>query len=214
MPAKHKPMINAAAGVALLVLGAFAGGLLSERADAVPPEPHPGPSSPVREQNLDPEGLIRVHEQGVADVNVTNDVLEVQGTIEVDNFPTSFSVDNFPAEQDVRVLGTVTMVPSPASRLEQTILAADAGASDQFTFSTVNATTISISGLEVGTVATVSLQTPLNGGTTALTFPFGEDEANAPVYTFTQPVPIDGVTLSCIEGEDDKCVVFVDVIGG
>lgn len=36
----------------------------------------------VREQNLDANGLIRVHEQGTAEVHVGNDVVPVAGTVE------------------------------------------------------------------------------------------------------------------------------------
>jgi hypothetical protein len=35
----------------------------------------------VREQNLDADGFIRVHEQGTADVRVANDVVPVAGTV-------------------------------------------------------------------------------------------------------------------------------------
>ncbi len=41
----------------------------------------------VREQNLDANGLIRVHEQGTANVNVTNASLPVSGTVGVGNLP-------------------------------------------------------------------------------------------------------------------------------
>src|SRR5215470_2624352 len=39
------------------------------------------PGQQVREQNLDENGNIRVHEQGTADVNVTNRSLLVSGTV-------------------------------------------------------------------------------------------------------------------------------------
>ncbi|HEU4760323.1 MAG TPA: hypothetical protein VFT91_10130 [Dehalococcoidia bacterium] len=41
----------------------------------------------VREQNLDANGLIRVHEQGTANVTVTNASLPVSGTVDVGNLP-------------------------------------------------------------------------------------------------------------------------------
>ncbi len=42
---------------------------------------------PVREQNIDPGGSIRVHEQGTASVNVANASLPVAGTVNVGNLP-------------------------------------------------------------------------------------------------------------------------------
>ena len=69
------------------VVAGLAGGLtvaqLSGRAGAAPPPPSP---QPVREQNLDASGFIRVHEQGTANV---------AGTV---------NVGNLPAVQDVNVL--------------------------------------------------------------------------------------------------------------
>ncbi len=41
----------------------------------------------VRETNVDGNGHIRVHEQGTADVNVTNGSVLVSGTVDVGNFP-------------------------------------------------------------------------------------------------------------------------------
>ena len=40
---------------------------------AEPPDPTPGATKPVREQNLDANDWIAVHEQGEADVNIVND---------------------------------------------------------------------------------------------------------------------------------------------
>ena len=52
-----------------------------------PPDPVPGATKPVREQNLDANEWIAVHEQGTANVEVQNDEtnpipVDVQGTIE------------------------------------------------------------------------------------------------------------------------------------
>ena len=62
------------------------------------------PTQAVEEQNLDGSGFIRVHEQGVADVNVTNPSLPVSGTVDVGNLP---------AVQDVNVVS----VPPEQGRL-------------------------------------------------------------------------------------------------
>ena len=45
-----------------------------------PPDPHPGATGPVREQNVDGSGYIAVHEQGVAAVDITNSELDVNVT--------------------------------------------------------------------------------------------------------------------------------------
>ncbi|MBI1885186.1 MAG: hypothetical protein HYS09_02545 [Chloroflexi bacterium] len=85
-------VVAAVLGLASGLLGAFAYGQLVGQAGAAPPPP---PETPVREQNLDGSGRIRVHEQGTADVNVTNASLPVTGTLDVGNLP---------SVQDVNVL--------------------------------------------------------------------------------------------------------------
>ena len=47
----------------------------------------PTPPIPVREQNLDGSGNIKVHEQGTVSVNVANASLPVTGTVNVGNLP-------------------------------------------------------------------------------------------------------------------------------
>lgn len=95
-----RPIILLATVVALAsgLLGAFAYGELFGRAQAVPS------AQAVREHNLDGGGLIRVHEQGTASVNVTNPSLPVSGTVDVGNLP---------VVQDVNVLS----LPSTSGRL-------------------------------------------------------------------------------------------------
>jgi hypothetical protein len=67
-------LIIAAVGL-VLVVGIVVGGLLGNpfdgKASAAPPKPTPT-AQPVAEQNLDATGNIKVHEQGVANVNVVN----------------------------------------------------------------------------------------------------------------------------------------------
>jgi hypothetical protein len=75
--------------VVLLALGIVLGLALRDTvfvAEAKPPEPEPQ-IQPVEEQNVDASGHIAVHEQGVADVNVTNASLPVSGTVEIGNLP-------------------------------------------------------------------------------------------------------------------------------
>ena len=69
--------------VAMGIVSAFAASELvpSHDAGAAPS------AQQVREQNLDGSGFIRAHEQGTANVNVTNGSLPVSGTVNVGNFP-------------------------------------------------------------------------------------------------------------------------------
>jgi hypothetical protein len=55
--------------VMVAVVSVFGGSQLLNQAGAAPPPPQP---QPVREQNLDSSGFIRVHEQGTANVNVVS----------------------------------------------------------------------------------------------------------------------------------------------
>ena len=67
-----------------IVLGLVLPGQIDGPAVAAPPPPA---DTKVREQNLDGSGLIRVHEQGTANVNVTNTSVPVSGTVDVGNLP-------------------------------------------------------------------------------------------------------------------------------
>ncbi len=90
-------VLAAVLGVVSGVLGAFAFSVLSDEASAAL-------FAFVRETNVDANGDIRVHEQGTANVNVTNDTVPVTGTVDVGNLP---------AVQDVNVLS----LPSSQGRL-------------------------------------------------------------------------------------------------
>ena len=80
--------IIAAATAFALIAGMALGFAVSQGLDgsasAAPPPPA---DTKVREQNLDGSGLIRVHEQGTANVNVTNTSVPVSGTVDVGNLP-------------------------------------------------------------------------------------------------------------------------------
>ena len=98
-------LVGTVLGLGLLVVAAGRLGVLVDSpVSAEVPDPTPGATSKIREQNLDPDGLIRVHEQGTADVNVTNSSLNVEGSMSVENFPSSFEVSNFPSIQQVEVV--------------------------------------------------------------------------------------------------------------
>jgi len=98
-------LVGAVLWLGLLVVAAgMLGVLVDGPISAEVPDPTPGATSKIREQNLDPNGLIRVHEQGTADVNVTNSSLNVEGSMSVENFPSSFEVSNFPSVQQVEIV--------------------------------------------------------------------------------------------------------------
>ena len=77
--------IIAAATIAL-VAGIALGFVLGSGAFEAEAKPPPE-IQPVEEQNLDGNGFMAVHEQGVAEVNVTNASLSVAGTVDVGNQP-------------------------------------------------------------------------------------------------------------------------------
>src|SRR4029453_15872783 len=98
--------------------------------------PTPPPSFNTREQNLDANGFIRVHEQGV-----------LKAKVQVDNFPTSIGVNNFPKTQDVNVVGgqVLAYVP-PVTTGYSDFLTAGPGETYRVTLpAPINASTITIS---------------------------------------------------------------------
>ena len=104
MPQALHRMLNR---VSLLVLGFVGGTVLLGVVSAQRPDPAPGVPLPIREQNLDATGWIKVHEQGTATVT---------GTVNVGNFPSSVTVSNFPETQNVNVIGgEVSTKPSPVT---------------------------------------------------------------------------------------------------
>lgn len=109
-------------GVALLTV--LIGAVLVDRASAAGP---PG-GLDVNEQNLDGSGYIAVHEQGVADVNVTNASLDVavefpalqdvnvtNGSLAVDDGAGALSVDDNGGSLTVDGEVTVTNLPTSAA---------------------------------------------------------------------------------------------------
>jgi hypothetical protein len=119
------------------------------------PDPTPGTTQPVREQNLDGSGAIRVHEQGTADVNVTNGSLSIGGSV---------SVNNFPPTQNVFVTGGTLDAASlpPLAQIFQFDVNVAPGESHEVPFNTTfNAATIVAGSLREGAVDFLS---PLAGG--------------------------------------------------
>lgn len=200
-----------------LALGALAivvivGMLFQQPAAADPPDPTPGATNPVREQNLDAAGLIRVHEQGTADVNVTNTPLDVQGSVDVDNFPTSFEVSNFPDVQDVNVTGGTlsNVVLAPVTKSEEAIFfPLSAGSTETQNFATVNATTVLIH--DVDDEISVFLLSPLSANVVFL-YSDGQGNQESVQRSFVHPLPVNGVSVSC-HNESEDCEVFVEILG-
>ena len=97
---------TALALIAGIALGFVVSRGLDGAASAAPAE------TKVREQNLDGSGLIRVHEQGIANVNVTNTSVPVSGTVDVGNLPAvqDVNVVSMPAQSQGRLI-TLSMSP-------------------------------------------------------------------------------------------------------
>ena len=190
-----------AVAVALVVLG---GVLLTAAASGAPPDTPPvGATQPVREQNLDAAGRINVHEQGTADVHITNPSLDVS----VGNFPSSVEVSNFPATQNVNVVGGAP--PAPVEQRVQVNFETAAGGFETTTFAQVDATLITITGFN-DEEKSVRLQTPLGGTFFALYDPDGAQAVST--IQLHSPLPVTGVELVCLN-ESDDCLVWVTIIG-
>ena len=202
--------------VPLVILGFVAGSVVIGVVWAQP-DPRAGATTPVREQNLDGTGWIRVHEQGTATVT---------GTVSVANFPAAVAISNFPETQNVNVTGgEVTTKPSPVSIGFSDTMCANAGESTavllgfpQSSTSALDVTDLTISNPlkhEIGFYLQSSIDVRGSGG------PFGpsvwahqdHDGAQASVHhAFTRPVPVNKLILHCTN-ESAQCCVTVDLIG-
>jgi hypothetical protein len=172
------------------------------------PTPAPPPSFTVREQNLDANGFIRVHEQGVLST-VAN----------ISNFPTSFSVNNFPETQNVKITGGELQAKAPPVT---TGISARMSAepNEVITFilpATINATTISIG--KGDHEAGVYFKSPMSvdgpGAAVGPTvFHVVDLQGRVPFanHSFTRPVPINAVVLHC-RNEAQTCFVDFDILG-
>ena len=195
--------------LALLAAGVGVSGILFDSsAVAQPPDPTPGATSKTREQNLDANGFVRVHEQGTANVNVQNTPLDVQGSVSVGNFPTSFEVSNFPAVQDVAFAGGVGLSPM-TTVVALAFQPMSPGDLQTQNFATVNAVSILIS--DIDDEIEVRLHSPLTGD-----FIFAHTDLDggkeSSQLTFVHPLPVNGVTVGCAN-ESEDCHVFVSVMG-
>jgi len=177
---------------------------------AEPPDPHNGASMPVRERNIDTNGWIAVHEQGIADVEVVGGTLDVTGSVSVDNFPAVQSVTVNGGSMDVNVTGGTLDVnanlPS-VTVIESDFVFVAAGEQTTFNFPTVQATSISFGADEDEFYIQAF-------GPLGMVMGFANLDADRFVVTesFTYPVPIDSIVLSC-ENEQLACGVYVSVHG-
>jgi hypothetical protein len=188
--------------------GFFVGTALLSTATAENPDPHPGAPLPVREQNLDANGWIAVHEQGEADVNITNGSLQVSGAV---------SVSNFPAAQDVNVTGgAVGASIAPATAAVVLEVTTDAGEEETFLFADVNATAIALWDSSLAgsndPEANISVLSPLNSGGTVVYMSFEDGLDGFDIRTFPQPVPVSGIHVYCAN-ESVHCTLRIAVIG-
>ena len=171
---------------------------------AAAPDPTPGPPQPVREQNLDADGFIRVHEQGVAKSEITNSNL----TVTLSNPSLDVNVKNFPATQNVNVVGGST-TPQAVTNATQLIFNVEDGDNQDQTFATINVTSILITSgddeyeLHAGS--------PLTGSDLFIAYdPSGDDETRQ--ITFAAPVPLNRMTLYCAN-ESENCADAVLLTG-
>ena len=217
----------------LAVVGSVVAGISVSAQDLEPV----GPTKPVLEQNLDAQGRIRVHEQGVADVdiknsnldvtlsneeldvNVTNGNLPVVGEVDVTNFPATqnVNVQNLPATQDVNVQNLpatqdVRIVGGstgvqPVTAMRQLIFNTDG--QEEKTFSTMAVSSIVIvSGTDEYEIHGGS---PLAGGELFLGYqPDGAEPTTT--MSFPQPIPLNMIKIYCAN-ESDTCNITVLLSG-
>jgi len=193
--------------VTIFVVGAIAG--TTATGYAQPPDPHDGATLPVREQNLDADGLIRVHEQGIADVNVTDEELNVNITNDSLSVSGEVEVSNFPATQDVNVVGGAISLP-PVTTVWSTPLSIDpipAGESVTHDIPLMNAVSFNVA--ESVDEYSIFITGPLG---TPLEIESGEQLQETYFYTFIYPVPVDSITIRC-KNESDDCFIDATLTG-
>src|SRR6266545_4402177 len=150
----------------------------------------PDQAVPVREQNLDNQGHIGVHEQGTANVNVTNASLPVheQGTANVNVTNTS-----------------VRFVPQPSTETFPLGFLVDPGTSVSQAFGPIDASLVSLTSMrgegvvQLWQAATLRLRFETDGGNVVL--------------PLQQPLTLDRVTFICFAASPVRCGAQMNVIG-
>ena len=189
--------------------------LISYSIVADPPDPHEGASQPTREQNLDDDGWIAVHEQGTAkvevqgvvDVNVTGGQIDaiVSNTVQVQG---TVTVDNFPGQQEVFInAGELSSVTTMWA--EKWIIGEGQVRFMTFPQGIIQATTVFFSDGNHNTAVTFS-----NSAFPLLTYRDPDRVVPFVTDSFTYPIPLDGVNLNCfVAATGDNCVVEIAVFG-
>ena len=186
--------------ISTLMVGPLLSGMGQAEEDS-----RPGPTRPVAEQNLDDSGLIRVHEQGVAAVDVTNANLDV--TLAND-------------ELDVNIVGGGAAAPQAVTAVRRVLLVVDEGQRRvQVTFPAIAVSSILIFNDPVpgdgfgGDEYELSGRSPLTG---IAEFPLALDidggHGGFTQVNFPQPIPLHGLDLVCFS-EVRNCVVQVVLAG-
>jgi hypothetical protein len=190
--------------VPLILVAVIVAGPLLTNALVAQPQPNPPPPLPVAEQNRDANGLIRVHEQGTANVNVTSGSLKVGGAV---------SVTNFPATQNVFVTGGTLDAASltPVAQVHQYSAKLDPGDKKDFYFDTIPNMVFVRASATFGE-GFIDFFTPL---TVAPLFSVDLREsggAREEVKSFAHPVPINGVRFYCLSDSTFFCSMDVTIL--
>ena len=188
------------------------------------PDPNlPNPPLATRDANVDGNDWIRVHEQGtakvdvqgIADVHVTGGQIDADVTgssVTVDNTvnnPVPVTVENQPVEQDVYVNGGEMSIPTKVWNGVFGMLAGDPSETYMFSVGTIYATTIHVAdGDDETNVEFFSPTTP----DIAIAFWDYDGAFIEHTHSFTYPIPINGVRVSC-QNESESCSWTISVWG-
>ena len=172
-------------------------------ADAGPPS-----GLSTREQNLDTNGLIRVHEQGTPTVSVGNfpATQPVSGTVNVGNLPATqvvsgtVTVGNLPATQNVNIVGGTTTAGIPVVSKTQAAVGNVAPTNSRHFDLSINATSIQTSGC-----SRYQFNAQVGGG-------FGLiDMSSGQTLSFNYAIPLTGVEI--INSDQLNCNGFAEIFG-
>jgi len=208
--------------------------LISYSVVAEKPDPVNNPPLQVREANVDDDGWIKVHETGVADVIVTEEIdanitggsidatitggqvdanvtntVQVAGAVTVEAGST-VTVDNFPGQQEVFVnageFSSVTRVYFDRWIVQPS----ETRGPHYFDGGPIHATTIFIADSDHETH--VEFSSALAPGIPVLQYT--DYDALIPIITesFAYPIPLESVKVQC-KNESQTCIVRISVFG-
>jgi hypothetical protein len=170
-----------------------AGGALAQQGGGTGPK--------VTEQNVDEDGFIRVHEQGIADVNVTN-----QPAVTVANQPTvsldAASTQLLTGIRDALAAPAAAPPPAPATRFESVVFSTGfLGVEAKALSAPMHVSAITVQSEDEGFLVVRT------GGDGVLQIDLDEGPVALP-----QPVPADDVLFACLN-EASRCEVRVSLVG-